>query len=148
MNPEDELPKIGLDRTASVYIVLGQLKAQIELLLKMEDNRGVELTRILDGYQRASNSRMDQIERDLAQRSERLEKEDSSLQKEIKETTEKFEKALKITNDTVSGLKDKATGGIAIVSLLIVMSPFLPKMIASVLPAPNHSTPSSSLTRP
>jgi biopolymer transport protein ExbB/TolQ len=142
MSTEDNLPNIELDKTASVYIVLGQLKAQIELLLRMEDNRGAELTRILDGYQKSTNSRMDQIERDLENRTDRLEKEDSSLQQGLKETTEKFEKALKTTNDTVSGLRDKVTGAVAVLALIGFLSPFLPKMIASILPStPYHPTP-------
>lgn len=142
MSSDDSIPNVELDRTASVYIVLGQLKTQVELLLKMEDNRGAELTRILDSYRQATNSRIDQIEKDLEGRTDRLEREDISLQQSIKETTEKFEKALKTTNDTVSGLRDKVTGAVAILALVGVLSPFLPKMIASILPPTTyHPTP-------
>jgi predicted nucleic acid-binding Zn-ribbon protein len=110
----------------------------------MEDNRGAELTRILEGYQKSTNNRMDRLEKDLENRTDRLEKEDTSLQTAIKETTEKFEKALKTTNDAVAGLKEKATGAVAVLALIGMLSPFLPKMIASILPtSPYHVSPST-----
>lgn len=148
MSSEGDLPNIELDRAASVYLVLGQLKTQVELLLKMENNRGAELTRILDGYQKSSNSRMDQIERDLESRTDRLEREDSTLQKGLKESTEKFEAALKATNDTVSGLRDKVTGAVAILALVGVLSPFLPRMIGAIIPPTPHNFNPSHYPKP
>lgn len=139
-----------LEQTKNIFVMLERLKSQVELLVNTERNRTAEITRMLDSYQNTVNDKIRNLERDLDKRSTRLEETDSEMKRNIKEVTEKFEEALKTTNTAVGALKDKATGIGYILALLIALSPFLPKMIASILPShhPTYAPGESTRAKP
>lgn len=129
--PEEDTKHIEDDK--SIYRILGQLETKVGILVDIERNRSAELTRILDAYQKSVDARIEKLEKDVNTENKRLETADADIRKSISDVTTKFETALKTTNDTVSSLRDKAVAFTAIIALLTVLSPFLPKMLSSLI---------------
>ena len=144
--PEEDANKI--EGNATVPYILGQLEVKVEYLVNLERSRSEELTKLLDLYQKNIETRIMRLEKDAEADNKRLESTDADLRNSIAEQNKKFENALKTTNNTVTSLRDKVVGFTAILALLTILSPFLPRMLASVLYPSHPGSSAPAYTKP